>query len=52
MCTYILLNHHLNGKVNEYSQENKGLPMGSKDILRRPRGIILIESTKIRWFSR
>jgi hypothetical protein len=31
---------------------NKGLTMCSKDILRKPKGIILIEFTKIRWFSR
>jgi hypothetical protein len=39
-------------KVNEYSQENKGLTKCTKDTLNRPRGITLIKSTKIRWFSR
>ncbi len=37
-------------KVNEYSREKKGL-MYARDILHRPRGIILVNSTKVdRWF--
>jgi hypothetical protein len=39
-------------KIFEYSQEDMVLTMHSRDILHRPRGIILIESTMIRWFSR
>ncbi len=38
--------------VIKYSWDNKGLTMRSRDILNKPKGIILIESTKIRWFSR
>jgi hypothetical protein len=34
-------------KVIEYNWKNKGLTMHSSEILHRPRGIILNESTKI-----
>jgi hypothetical protein len=52
MYSYIRWAVTLIEKSNEYSQEKRGLSMHSSDILHRPRGIILIESTKIIWFSR
>jgi hypothetical protein len=52
MNTYNLLNRYFNKKVTKYTLENKGLTMRSRAILHRPREIILIEATNIRWFSR
>jgi hypothetical protein len=52
MYTYNSLKRSFNKKVTEYSLENKGLTVRSREILHKRRRIILIESTKIRWFSR
>jgi hypothetical protein len=42
------------GNCNEYSKDKYGAyyVLKGHTVLHRPRGIILIESTKIRWFSR
>jgi hypothetical protein len=53
MCTYNSLDRYFNWEQSmNTAGRNVGFAMCSKDILHRTRGIILIEFTKIRWFSR
>jgi hypothetical protein len=46
------MNRCFNDRTNEYSWEEVGVYWALKGHIAQAKGITLIESTKIRWFSR